>query len=112
MSSKTIPLGEVLDREEEYKKDAVHVAIAPIRARELLQPGAHVAVEDGEAFLPTGREKAVGVVDPFLKAPLQEGERSWCFVFPNTVKGLRHEWDHPSFPDEDPDEGWDGCRGC
>lgn len=108
--SKNITLGQLIT--DDPKKDAVHVAIAPATAEGPLNPGAHVFVANGYASLPEGRQKAVGIVDPFLTEPVKEGEVFWVFVYPNTVKDLRHEWSHPAFPDDGDDAGYDGCRGC
>jgi hypothetical protein len=76
------------------RRDAVHVAVAPVVAGENLHPGHHVALKDGRAF---AKGQTIGVVDPFLTADVQEGERFWLFLYPNTVTSLRHVWTHPAF---------------
>lgn len=90
-------------------KDATHVALAPITAGEKLRPGEHVlARTDGVAVKPSSMEEAVGIVDPFLREPVQEGQKFWLFVYPNTVTGMRHEWEHPMFPDP---KAWENFSG-
>lgn len=83
---------------EDARRDAVHVAVAPVVAGEVLTPGARVALLDnGRAVPATPLLKAVGVVDPFLSACPLPGQRFWIFLFPNTVTSLRHVWTHPAF---------------
>lgn len=76
-------------------RDAIHVAVAPVVASERLKPGTHVGL------LPNGTAsatcKTLGVVDPYLKQPVQKGETFWLCLYPNTVTSLRHEWEHPDF---------------
>lgn len=83
-------------------KDAIHVAIAPVIATERLLPGQHIGfVESGSvskvARASPDKAIAIGIVDPFLTQAVQEGQRFWMFLFPNTIQGLRHDWTHPSF---------------
>lgn len=76
-------------------RDAIHMAVAPVIAWEALVPGQHVGfIEDGKVGI---AKVLIGVVDPFLKAPVKPGERIWLFMYPNTITGLRHEWTHPAF---------------
>jgi hypothetical protein len=49
-----------------------------------------------------GDVKALGIVDPFVTAPIQPGQWFWLVVFPRQIKSLRHVWTHPDFP-ESPD---------
>lgn len=77
--------------------DAVHIAIAPITACETLKPGDHVGFVGSSGFV--GKvHNPIGVIDPFLKGPVEEGESCWMFMYPNTITGLRHDWVHPAFP--------------
>ncbi len=66
-------------------RDAIHVAVIPLTATRVLQPGERLTN---------------GVVDPFLTAPVQPGERYWFCLFPASVTNLRHVWQHPAFADE------------
>lgn len=77
-------------------RDAVHIAIAPVRALELLLPGQFVELFDG-AVRTCKDGHAVGIVDPFLVDPVRSGECFWLFLLPRTITSLRHDWTHPSF---------------
>ncbi|MBA4062446.1 MAG: hypothetical protein C0501_01830 [Isosphaera sp.] len=82
------------------RRDAVHVAVAPVTAAEALDPGQHVGFApagQAEVVGPADPGRGVGVVDPFLTAPVRPGERFWLFLYPNTVTSLRHVWTHPAF---------------
>lgn len=88
-------LGILLDATA--KRDALHVAVAPVIAAHRLSPGAHVQLtSDGRAA--TG-PNPIGIIDPFLEAVVKPGERCWLFLYQSTVTGMRHEWQHPSFPE-------------
>lgn len=69
----------------EAKRDAIHVAIIPVIAVRVLRPGEVLGS---------------GIVDPFLKQPVQPGERFYLCLHPGTVTSVRHDWDHPFFPRE------------
>lgn len=89
-------MGQLLD--DTAERDAVHVAIAPIIAAGRLMPGAHVGLDaEGRA---TTMATHVGVVDPFLRSDVEEGQRFFLFLYPQTITSLRHQWSHPSFPEE------------
>jgi hypothetical protein len=80
---------------EDYGRDAIHIAVAPVIATQRLKPGQHVGlVADGQAG---SVEPTLGIVDPYLDADVKKGERFWLFLYPNTITSLRHEWTHPSF---------------
>jgi hypothetical protein len=36
-------------------------------------------------------------VDPFLADPVQPGQMFWLFLYPQTITGLRHVWEHLAF---------------
>jgi hypothetical protein len=83
-------LGTIID--ENQKRDAIHLAVEPVIAKEWLDPGQHVSADgstDGEL---------VGIVDPFLEKSITAGERFWLVLYPRTIKSLRHVWEHPAFP--------------
>lgn len=88
-------LGTIID--DKQKRDAIHIAVLPAVAAERLLPGQDVAVEDDKA---SRHGKHVGIVDPFLKEPVREGERFWLLLYPRMVTSLRHVWSHPHFVDE------------
>lgn len=71
-------------------KDAVHQAIAPVVAATELRPGTHVGADGSE-------RNPIGIVDPFLKKAVQQGETFWLWMYPNSIQQLRHEWTHPAF---------------
>lgn len=90
----TETLGSIID--ETAGRDAIHVAVEPAVASHFLRPGDHVGFRsDGRAGL---TEKPVGIVDPFLKGNVCPGQRFWLFVYPRTITGLRHVWEHPDIP--------------
>ena len=111
-----ITLGQLITTEQ--KRDAVHVAVAPATAKETLFPGVRIKIKNGYANIAQGNEPAVAVVDPFLTTIVPEGRMFWAFMFPNTTKNLRHDWDHEAFevsapqpPEEDPDPYHVCCPG-
>lgn len=78
-------------------RDAIHLAVENTVAQEKLYPGQDVCV-DGSTPLTSG-DPPVGIVDPFLKSPVNPGERFWLVVYPRQIKSLRHVWSHPAFSD-------------
>lgn len=90
-------LGTVLPGDQ--LRDAVHIAVFAIQAKYPMSPGANVGIDpDGLAIWET-RDKAVGIVDPFLERRVDTGEWFWLMVFPRQITSLNHVWAHPSFPD-------------
>lgn len=78
--------------------DAIHIAVAPVVAGGLLNPGQHVGfLEEGNTELVGAWRNPIGIVDPYLRQQVKPGQRFWLFLYPNTVTGLRHEWTHPAF---------------
>lgn len=98
MSHPTI--GELIDPSE--PRDAIHIAIAPVIATELLIPGACIGFTGDDTIHVKNCEPAmsVGIVDPFLKVEVKEGQACWMFLHPNTITALRHDWTHPAFGHE------------
>lgn len=84
-------LGTIIDENE--KRDAIHLAVIPVKAQEKLFPGQDVG-KDGTIKDP------VGIVDPFLKSPVFTDQWFWLVIYPRQINSLRHVWSHPSFEDE------------
>lgn len=81
-------------------RDAVHIAVIAAKAAHKVFAGQHVCYSEGVAY--TGKENAsVGIVDPYLAEPVEEGQRFWLHLYPRTVTSLKHEWEHPSIPRTD-----------
>ncbi len=89
-------LGTIID--ETQKRDAIHIAVLPIVATMKLYPGDDVGLVDGGA---ARTDKPLGIVDPFLKGPVQPGQHFWMLLYPRMVTSLRHVWSHPAFSDVD-----------
>lgn len=82
------------------RRDAVHVAVAPVTAAEPLRPGQRVGFTPADQTEVVGAVepgRAVGLVDPYLTDDVRPGQRFWLFLYPNTVTSLRHVWTHPAF---------------
>ncbi len=88
-------LGKILT--EPQGRDAIHIAVLQVKAGHFLQPGQRITQKDGIAVGTNGI--ATGIVDPFLKDTVQEGQMFWMLVLPRTITSLRHVWDHPLFPE-------------
>lgn len=83
-----------------HQRDAVHVAIANVccKSHLWLSPGWHVGVNPddyddvGPCYFPH-----IGIVDPFLKQRVTQGQRFLICLYPETTTSLKHVWTHPSF---------------
>lgn len=89
---------------EDARRDAVHIALAPVEAGQLLTRGQRVGVREGKAYALIGtihgEIECVGIVDPFLPDDLifvHTGSKFWLLLLPGTITGLRHVWNHPAF---------------
>jgi hypothetical protein len=90
-------LGQLIDNGDR-RRDAIHIAVAPVTAAEQLAPGQHVGlIEPGNLELVGPSNCNIGVVDPFLLQEVEPGQRFWLFLYPGTITGLRHVWSHPAF---------------
>lgn len=83
----------------ERRRDAIHVAVAPVTAVERLEPGQHIGLlqANDTELVSAEAEELIGIVDPFLPEAVESGERFWMFLYPFTVSGMRHAWRHPAF---------------
>jgi hypothetical protein len=96
-------LGKIID--DRAGRDAIHLAVEPVEAGERLQPGQHVGLNNGLAYGARGGArghvvKALGIVDPFLSAHVEKGQKFWLVVYPRQISSLRHVWSHPDFAEE------------
>jgi hypothetical protein len=89
-------LGTIIDGDA--GRDAIHLAVEPVMAGEDLYPGENIGLIDGKAR--SGVSKLLGIVDPFLKEKVKEGQLFWLIVYPRQITSLRHVWSHPDFPEE------------
>lgn len=90
-------LGRLID-DGDRRRDAIHIAVAPVTAAQRLAPGRHVGLvraDDLELVGPC--DNPIGIVDPFLAADVEPGQRFWLFLYPGTITALRHVWTHPAF---------------
>ncbi|MGF1581553.1 MAG: hypothetical protein ACFCD0_19675 [Gemmataceae bacterium] len=90
-------LGQLI-QDGDRRRDAIHIAVAPVTAADRLAPGEHVGLlEEGNIELVGFCDETIGIVDPFLTQDVEPGQRFWLFLYPNTITGLRHVWTHPTF---------------
>lgn len=94
-----LSLGRIIDSPQE--RDAIHIAIAPVIAGEVLHPGQPIGFKDDEitAWI---IDTPIGIVDPFLTEFVKKDQKFWLLIYPNTITSLRHEWSHPAFKPLDP----------
>ena len=91
-------LGQLIE-DGDRRRDAIHIAVAPVTAAEpAYAPGQHVGlVQEDNLELAGPCDRAIGIVDPFLAEEVEAGQRFWLFLYPGTVTSLRHIWTHPTF---------------
>jgi hypothetical protein len=93
-----IKLGVIVD--ETAQRDAIHIAVAPVVASQILAAGDHIGLLPGSADEVAGAAPTItpiGIVDPFLREHVQVGQRFYMWLYPQTVTGMRHHWSHPAF---------------
>jgi hypothetical protein len=102
---KEAKLGQLIDATAQ--RDAIHIAIVPLIAGETLYRGdkfrlkfnTHNVALRGDY----NTKEALGIVDPFLEDnSIDEGDRFYGVLFPGTVTGMRHQWQHPAFEENKP----------
>jgi hypothetical protein len=90
-------LGKLIE-DGDRRRDAVHIAVVPMTAESPLNPGQPVGLSRADdAEFADVTDNPIGIVDPFLTAPVQAGERFWLCLYPGTITSLRHVWTHPEF---------------
>lgn len=98
MSSQHTPeVGRLIRKDDNARRDAIHIALEPVIAGEDLLPGDHIGFVDGEKTTMARVHNTLAIVDPLLKGTVKTGEMFWAWVYPGTVTSLRHEWEHPGF---------------
>ena len=96
-----VELGKMITTPQE--RDAIHVACVPLIAGEDLYAGQRFRLRYGHNDVAMcadyNDDDAIGIIDPFLgnNDRIREGDEVWGLLFPNTVTGMRHEWQHPAF---------------
>lgn len=93
MSEAQAWLGKLLP--EDVGRDATHVAVVPMIAATEMEPGTHCGVIAGgqAGLVPEGNH--IGIVDPFLRENVKKGDRFYLCLYPRSVTGLRHVYEHP-----------------
>lgn len=91
-------LGTIIT-DKEVGRDAIHLACLPaVCGDKWLTPGADVGFTDGLASATA--KTLVGIVDPFLKAPVSKGQKFLVVIYPRTITSLRHVWSHPDVAED------------
>ena len=93
--SSDVTLGKLI--EVPQVRDAIHVAVIPAKASEMLRPGQRVGIVSAGVAGPTAT--IVGIVDPFLTDVVPKDATFWLCLLPGTVMGMQHHWAHPAFDD-------------
>jgi hypothetical protein len=108
-------------------RDAIHVAVVQVIAKEPLKAGQRVGIigisyyRNGE-YIPSAWSTENcglyhGIVSPFIDPDLTitNGDVFWVIMKPSSVTDLRHAWSHASLPEDsstNTDDYDDECRGC
>lgn len=98
-------IGKLADAKAQ--RDAIHVAIAPVVAAEILYPAQRIGfATDGDTTKVRAGGKVIGIVDPFLSHPVHPGDWFYMVLMPNTITSLHHVWTHPAFGDAAPAQAY------
>jgi hypothetical protein len=87
MSTAQDTIGKLIEAGQQ--RDAIHIAMAPVVAAELLRPGQRIAFEAHSMERVRAFGTTIGIVDPFLTEPVKPGQRFWMLLNPNTITSLR-----------------------
>lgn len=90
-------LGKLINDRTKKERDAIHIAIAPMVAGQDLNPGQHITLKSKGSNIAVAAKKGIGIVDPFLKTTVAKGQEFWMCLYPNTIKSLKHVWEHDEF---------------
>jgi hypothetical protein len=92
-------LGTIIGPNE--KRDAIHLAVIPVKAGQNLNRAEHVYLYEGTAFRADEASHRIGIVDPFLDDDgVKKGQHFWLVIYPRVITSLRHVWTHPAINDE------------
>lgn len=96
MNGDELKIGEIINRRQ--SKDAIHIAVLPVRAMDEFMPGEKVCLVNGTDAIKCNEDSNTyhGVVDPYLLNTVKRGERFWLFMRPGSITSLRHDWTHPA----------------
>lgn len=83
-------------------RDAIHLAVERVRGVDYLSPGEAVGFV-APGLVSASARKLVGIVDPFLTDGPCPGNEFFLVLFPGTVTSLRHVWEHPDIPAQQPE---------
>lgn len=101
MTQESLGLGRIIPEGASVERDAIHIAVVPVKAGAKLAPGTKVKLQntvDPIVVAAGKRHPSVGVIDPYLDAPVQAGQQCWLYLNPGSITSLRHAWSHPAFP--------------
>jgi hypothetical protein len=105
-----IGIGRLIDGDAH--RDAIHVAVCPAVAGEVLLCGQRVTltrdhgINTDEMVARAAKEDSVGIVDPFLGGRVEALQRFYVFLNPGSISSLRHEWTHPELDDKPAARRW------
>ncbi len=103
MNKQNDQLGKLI--EGEACRDAIHIAIAPVIAAGDILPGQEIGFDACGGV--SHDAKPVGIADPFLDEPIHKGQKFYVLLFPNTITGITHQWQHPAFAEQEENKSSD-----
>lgn len=85
--------------EGEHRRDAIHVAMAPMVAGGEIYRAAFVGLNSEGKAIMVPPPVALGISDPFMREIIEPGQQFFVWLRPGTITDLRHHWTHPEFPE-------------